>query len=79
MHSLIFDMNWCTHFADNFNNDEEWLGVFFNEKHVSPKNGLTTPKVWQGGRCDQLAMEGVCDGGDGIDTQREMHLWVVQE
>jgi hypothetical protein len=30
------DMYRCLHFADDFDDDEEWNDIFFDEKHVSP-------------------------------------------
>ena len=31
------DMYRCLHFADDFDNDEEWSDVYFDKKHVSPE------------------------------------------
>ena len=31
------NMYWCLHFADDFDNDEEWSYIFFDKKHVSPE------------------------------------------
>ena len=31
------DMYRCLHFADDFDEDEEWSDIFFDEKHVSPE------------------------------------------
>ncbi len=31
------DLYRCLHFADDFDDDEEWSDIFFEEKHVSPR------------------------------------------
>jgi hypothetical protein len=30
------DIHWCIHLLDNFDSNEEWSDIFFDEKHVLP-------------------------------------------
>jgi hypothetical protein len=32
------DLYWCLHFADDFEENEEQSGIFFDKKHVSPES-----------------------------------------